>query len=60
MKPDWKDAPEWAKWLAQDPCGDWFFYENKPFFSDGDWSPNYGRAWFAGCSDFELAPEPRP
>ncbi len=28
-KPDWKDAPEWAKWLAQDGNGSWWFYEVK-------------------------------
>lgn len=26
MKPDWKDAPEWAGWLAMDSDGKWFFY----------------------------------
>lgn len=25
-KPSWKDAPEWAEWLAQDECGSWYFY----------------------------------
>ena len=31
VKPDWKDAPEWAKFLAMDECGMWFWYEDKPF-----------------------------
>lgn len=30
MKPDWKDAPEWAKWLALDPSGCWYWYEAEP------------------------------
>lgn len=30
MKPDWKDAPEWARFLAQDSDGEWFWYENEP------------------------------
>ena len=30
MKPDWKDAPKWAKWLAQDECGEWGWYEVQP------------------------------
>lgn len=30
MKPDWKDAPEWAKWVAMDDDGDWYWYEEEP------------------------------
>lgn len=30
MKPDWKDAPEWANWLAEDSNNGWFWYEFKP------------------------------
>lgn len=30
MKPDWKDAPDWARWLAQDAHGPWFWFENRP------------------------------
>lgn len=39
MKPDWKDAPEWAKWLAQDGDGKWVWFENKPRVPAGcnDW-----------------------
>lgn len=29
-KPDWAGAPEWAKYLAQDKNGDWYWYENAP------------------------------
>lgn len=29
-KPDWKDAPRWAGWLAQDKDGQWGWYEVKP------------------------------
>lgn len=41
MKPDWKDAPPWARWLAMDEDGEWFWYEKEPaeigwmFGSDG-------------------------
>ncbi len=28
--PDWKDAPEWANWLAMDADGRWFWYKDKP------------------------------
>jgi ATP-dependent phosphoenolpyruvate carboxykinase len=30
MKPDWKNAPEWANWLAMDRNGEWYWYESKP------------------------------
>lgn len=34
MKPDWKDAPDWARWLAQDSNGAWYWYQNKPHYAD--------------------------
>jgi hypothetical protein len=30
VKPDWKDAPEWANWLAMDEDGSWYWYESEP------------------------------
>ena len=30
VKPDWKDAPQWAQWLAQDWDGTWAWFEKKP------------------------------
>lgn len=61
MKPDWKDAPAWAQYLAQDFNGEWFWYENKPYMGDmSDWVINGGRCYRAGVSDYEYPPEPRP
>lgn len=37
MKPDWKDAPEWANWLAMDDNGSWNWYEHEPEFDGRDW-----------------------
>jgi len=34
--PQWKDAPEWANWLAQDKSGEWYWYEH-PVEIEGDW-----------------------
>lgn len=34
MKPDWKDAPEWANWVAMDSNGLWFWYEKEPVTVD--------------------------
>ena len=30
MKPDWKDAPLWANYLAQDKDGGWTWFSHKP------------------------------
>ena len=30
QKPDWKNAPEWANWLAQDEDGPWYWFQSKP------------------------------
>jgi hypothetical protein len=30
MKPEWKNAPDWAQWLAQDEDGEWWWYELEP------------------------------
>ena len=29
-KPSWKDAPDWANWLAQGQYGVWYWYKDKP------------------------------
>lgn len=63
MKPDWKDAPEWAKWLAQDDDG-WFLWFGDAPYKRGDiWIGPY----MSKLCGFEFArtkcnsvPEPRP
>lgn len=44
-KPDWKDAPEWANWMARDKDGEWRVFENEPQMDDsaGIYRPNNGR-----------------
>ena len=37
MKPDWKDAPEWANWLAMDDFGAWCWHEEKPWWRHDEW-----------------------
>lgn len=41
MKPDWKDSPEWAKFLAMDSDEEWCWFEQEPSFSEsaGRWMP---------------------
>lgn len=36
MKPNWKDAPVWANWLAMDGNGLWCWFELKPEFDEKD------------------------
>jgi len=43
-KPDWKDAPEWANYLAMDEDGAWWWYECKPFSEETAFGTN---AWFS-------------
>lgn len=64
-KPDWKSAPSWAEWLAQDISGFWNWYEIKP---DKDPSCLYwlctGEYKYAGDSErphnIEITLERRP
>ena len=37
MKPDWKDAPEWANYLAMDKNGDWYWYAREPELGRVEW-----------------------
>lgn len=45
MKPDWKDAPEWANFMARDRDGEWRVFEIEPTVDEqrGIWVPNQGR-----------------
>ena len=40
MKPSWDDAPEGAKYLAQDNDGYWVFYWDRPTWNGVEWYPN--------------------
>lgn len=42
-KPEWKDAPKWAKWLAKDQSEAWYWYENEPHEVDCGWLSFSGR-----------------
>lgn len=39
MKPHWKDAPDWAEWLAMDSSGTWWWFEGEPHTSFTCWMP---------------------
>lgn len=41
-KPSWKDAPEWANYLAMNSSHIWQWFESKPYVDDyeGIWELN--------------------
>jgi hypothetical protein len=39
MKPDWKDAPEWAQWLGMDLDGAWWWFASAPAKHENGWMP---------------------
>lgn len=43
-KPDWLYAPFWANWLACDLCGNWQWFQYRPFlnFSSTVWVNSRG------------------
>lgn len=57
MKPDWNDAPVWAKCLACDEDGNWYWYEEVPYCicDEGKWSiPISDEFDYAGCTSGEI------
>lgn len=50
MKPDWKDAPEWAQWLAMDSDGYWYWYSHEPYVITEGWVNDISNIAYAGCS----------
>lgn len=50
MKPNWKNAPEWANYLAMDYDRRWYWYESLPEFFFEAWSSRGGRWDVARCT----------
>jgi hypothetical protein len=50
MKPEWKDAPEWANWLAMDGDGIWVWFQDRP-----EWEPSANAWWLSADSDDDSA-----
>ena len=42
-KPDWKDAPEWANYLAMDSDEEWYWHEMEPWI--GAYTDTYPDTW---------------
>lgn len=46
MKPQWKDAPDWANYFAMNSNGNWYWYEGEPIKGDKSWiSTTYMYKW---------------
>lgn len=50
MKPDWKDAPDWANYLAKDSDGAWFWYTSRPLVQGNDSVWSYGGIYKSACA----------
>jgi hypothetical protein len=68
-KPDWKDAPIWANWLAQDSDGQWSWWNLEPAQAKlGSWlqgdpldAYQYLDLWFTeSAEDWRETLDPRP
>jgi hypothetical protein len=62
-KPDWKDAPDWANFLARDADGSWWWYRDIPHISFGNpWHETGGKMLRAtdGDDSWRSSKEERP
>lgn len=61
IKPDWKDAPEWANYVAMDDNSRWWWYEKEPFWRCGEWDEYTGKVEPCGAKlDGSITLEERP
>ncbi len=63
MKPDWKDAPDWAGWRIMDDCRTWWWCEEKPKPANPPFSMkiDFGHGRFERAVAFlQGQPEKRP
>lgn len=60
-KPSWDDAPEWAKYMAMDEDGAWYWYEDEPYPSilKEEWA-NDMKFERVAIADWRLTLESRP
>jgi hypothetical protein len=49
MKPNWSTAPDFARYLAMDDDGEWYWYEEKPTIELNDIWHTCGRHQLALC-----------
>lgn len=60
-RPNWKDAPEWANFVAMDDNKDWYWFEFTPIWDStrGQWMPSSGRWYgvYSGQDSLEKRPK---
>jgi len=56
MKPNWEDAPEWAKYLAMNENGNWVWHEEMPIKQYRGMSSSY---WEVRGNCHYADPEPK-
>jgi hypothetical protein len=61
-KPEWSQAPEWARYLAQDKDGEWYWFEYEPEPKAGYWNLDrcVGQSEKANKEEWTLTLEQRP
>ena len=61
-KPDWSEAPEWARYLAQDKGGEWWWFECEPQKQTNQWwlDGHVGRSDKAHKEAWTISLEQRP
>ncbi len=59
MKPDWKDAPDWAEWLCRDSRGKWWWRTDEPMLVRGEWVAG-GLTQEVVIRGAEMIKEPKP
>lgn len=66
MKPNWKDAPSWARWLTRNIYGQWWWHSKKPKIMTITWVNLVGKYEESGyvspnqTNDWKLSLEKRP
>lgn len=60
--PDWKDAPQWARFAAMEKNAGWYWYENRPTWNEsrGTWCWPGGRTCHADIGTIEDSLQERP
>lgn len=59
-KIDWSTAPEWAKYVAMDSSGEWFWFEEKPNCLSNIWLGGKSQTVRFNNSDWKDTLQERP
>ncbi len=60
LKPSWDTAPEWARYLAMDETGRWYWFQDKPKCAPGQWAPGITKFYPAKCPNWQTTLEEKP